>query len=155
MAEIRVSRPVLKRMIEHALADYPLECCGLLSGRGKVIDGIVPATNQRMSSTAFAIPPRELIAFMKSVRLDSREFLGIYHSHPVGEPWPSARDVSEFYYPEVSYWIISVAGEPRIRCFGWKTRGLYEVGFEVLESEPAEARPRRSHLPCLAHRSLV
>jgi proteasome lid subunit RPN8/RPN11 len=33
--------------------------------------------------------------------------MGIYHSHPDGDNKPSARDISQAYYPDVAYFILS------------------------------------------------
>jgi [CysO sulfur-carrier protein]-S-L-cysteine hydrolase len=128
-----IRKKALTALREHALAEYPSECCGLLSGRGGLIETCVRATNQRASSQEFFIPPQELFAFFRRLRADSEQFLGIYHSHPRSEAIPSPRDVAEFYYPEVSYWIISLlAPAPDIRCFSWGKMGFIEREYRVI-----------------------
>jgi len=121
-------------MVEHARREYPLECCGLLSGSGWAIDGIQTTGNQRQSRSEFSIPVEELFAFFKGLRRSGKEHLGIYHSHPTSRSLPSSRDVAEFHYPEVSYWIVSLQGEePDVRCFRWDKREFKNVDFEVYE----------------------
>ncbi len=121
-------------MVEHAHREYPLECCGLLSGSGWEIDGIRETGNQRQSRSEFSIPVEELFAFFRELRRSGREHLGIYHSHPTSRSLPSSRDVAEFHYPGVSYWIVSLKGEePDVRCFRWDERDFKNVDFEVHE----------------------
>jgi proteasome lid subunit RPN8/RPN11 len=122
-------------MVEHARREYPLECCGLLSGSGCNIDGIRATGNQRESREEFFVPVQELFAFFKGLRRSGKEHLGIYHSHPTSRSLPSSRDVAEFHYPEVSYWIVSLKGaEPDVRCFRWEERDFKNVDFEVYGS---------------------
>ena len=121
-------------MVEHARRDYPLECCGLLAGAGQDIDGVRPTPNQKHSSKEFFVPIEELFAFFQKLRRTGKRHLGIYHSHPLTESTPSPRDVAEFHYPEVSYWIISLKGkEPDVGCFLWGEEGFGRVSFEVIE----------------------
>ncbi len=122
-------------MVGHARREYPLECCGLLSGSGWKIDGIRGTGNQSQSRERFFIPVEELFAFFRELRGSGKEHLGIYHSHPTTGSLPSSRDVAEFHYPEVSYWIVSLKGkEPSVRCFFWEKRGFKNVNFGVYGS---------------------
>jgi len=119
-------------MVDHAFAELPNECCGLLSGGRGMIDGIRRCTNERSSPSDFSVPPRELLAFFRALREQGREFLGIYHSHPEGSHSPSSRDEAEFHYRDTSYWIVSLNnGLAGVRCFQWEQRGFVEISFEV------------------------
>lgn len=129
---VQIDGKVLEKMVGHARREYPLECCGLLSGSGWKIDGIRPTANQRQSREEFFVPVEELFVFLKELRRNGQEHLGIYHSHPTSESLPSSRDVAEFHYPEVSYWIVSLEGEePDVRCFRWDKTDFKNVDFEV------------------------
>lgn len=133
MPKILIDKAILDEMVAHARAASPLECCGLLTGTRDHTWGIRRATNQLASSSAFFIPPEELFDFFRSLRGSGREFTGIYHSHPNGRAIPSLRDIDEFHYPDVCYWIISLAGkEPDIRCYRWGKMTFDEIGFAVL-----------------------
>jgi proteasome lid subunit RPN8/RPN11 len=134
--EIAICGTILAQMMDHALSEDPLECCGLLSGRGKLIDGITRATNQKESRTEFSIAPEELLAFMKKVRKESKEFLGIYHSHPGKTAVPSERDVAEFYYPDVSYWVVATRGAaPEVRCYQFSGGQFERLPYRVAHPE--------------------
>lgn len=117
-------------MIQHARCEYPRECCGLLSGTRQVIDDICRTSNAKRSHKEFFVPFEELFMFFKELRRTGKQHLGIYHSHPTTEAFPSPRDVAEFYYPGVSYWIVSLKGkEPDVRCFLWDEIHFNEVPF--------------------------
>ncbi|MCZ6770092.1 MAG: M67 family metallopeptidase [Acidobacteria bacterium] len=133
MAEVRIHPRVLEKMVEHARREYPLECCGLLSGRGREIDTIQATCNQRRSRKEFFVPLEELFAFFQGLRQSGKDHLGIYHSHPRSECLPSPRDVAEFHYQGVSYWIVSLQGEKAdIGCFHWDRVGFKSVSFRVV-----------------------
>ena len=128
-------------MIEHARRAYPRECCGLLSGSAETIDHARPTPNQCDSATRFSVPAQELFAFFKELRQTGRRHLGIYHSHPRSEGLPSARDESEFHYPEVSYWIVSLQeDEPDVGCFQWRRKDFEKVPFRVISGPTEKVR---------------
>lgn len=134
MSKITIEKSILAEMLAHARASFPQECCGLLTGFGNHTSGITKATNQLASRSAFFIPPQELFEFFRRLRTSGQDFTGIYHSHPRGPVMPSLRDVEEFQYPDICYWIISLADqEPDIRCYRWGKMAFDEIGYEVLE----------------------
>jgi len=133
MSKVTIQAFVLAAMLEHAREAWPIECCGLLTGQGTHTSGIRRATNERLSTSTFFIPPPELFDFFRSLRATGEEFTGIYHSHPNGPAIPSTRDTQEFHYREVCYWIISLEGPvPDIRCYRWGTMTFEEIGYEVV-----------------------
>lgn len=80
-----------------AEAAFPIECCGLLigtrdeSGRVDVTD-VVPAENHADDPHRFLIDPQVQFDWMRKLRGTARRIVGHYHSHPNGEPRPSAYD---------------------------------------------------------------
>lgn len=127
---VTIPSVLLDAMIRHAQAEAPLECCGFLTGRGGRIDSIVPAVNQLRSRTAFSVAPTELFDFFRGLRRSGKELLGIYHSHPHSRPVPSVRDIEEFHYPGVSYWIVSPAGDDaEVRCYRLRGTAFEQIPF--------------------------
>ena len=116
---IQVRAGILGQLLAQARAEASLECCGLLAGRGGVIERARPAVNALASATEYEIAPAELFRMLKSLRAEGLELLGIYHSHPATENSPSERDIERAYYPGTPYFIISPALElPRaVRAF--------------------------------------
>jgi proteasome lid subunit RPN8/RPN11 len=90
---MEVTSGVLATLREEAQRAAPLECCGLLLGRGQRIDAVVPAANVAAEpAIRFEIDPLALLAAHKAARSGGAEVLGYYHSHPTGHPLPSATD---------------------------------------------------------------
>lgn len=137
-----IREEILTALIEHARREAPLECCGLLTGRRDLIDGVIPCTNELESPKAFSIPPRELFAAFRGMRDSGRELLGIYHSHPDGSAKPSARDFAEFHYGGASCWIVALQDDdPVVRCFSWTETGFIELDVEVVGRAAGRTRP--------------
>lgn len=129
---VNILGEIIEKMKVHALQEFPSECCGLLSGEGNLIDGIKPCMNERSNPTEFSVSPAELFEFFRSLRREERDFMGIYHSHPDGKPIPSKRDEEEFYYHDVSYWIVSLNnGLASVRCFAWGQARFEDACYAV------------------------
>jgi proteasome lid subunit RPN8/RPN11 len=59
-------------------------------------------------TTRYVIDPREQLKAFRSIDAAGEELLGIYHSHPVSQPYPSPTDRAEAHYPNVVYVLVSV-----------------------------------------------
>jgi proteasome lid subunit RPN8/RPN11 len=82
-------------MLQHAREEAPRECCGLLVGRGESVVRGVRARNLDTSQTRYLIDPEDHFRAIRDARTDGLEIIGAYHSHPSGEPVPSATDIAE------------------------------------------------------------
>ena len=112
---LTITRGVIDGLIAHARRQAPLECCGLLIGKGDVIDEHAPTRNLRSSEVAYEIDPREHIAIRKDARARGRVVLGAYHSHPRTAAVPSPTDIAEAHYDDdFLYVIVSLEKEPAI-----------------------------------------
>jgi proteasome lid subunit RPN8/RPN11 len=113
--------PAVRQTIaDHARRDRPLECCGLLVGRGRAVTAAVAMRNVEASATRFRLDAREHVALMRALRLVSPPLsvVGVYHSHPAGPARPSRTDLAEAFYPEWLYVVAGVAGA-RVRVRGF------------------------------------
>ncbi len=120
---------LLKVMIEHAEADYPRECCGLILGVGDQVGAIEPMVNVWVGEAGhsvrdrYAIDPGEMLRVMLRSRDQGMEVIGIYHSHPDHPAEPSECD-RLCAWPQYRYVILSVE------------RGkVVDLGVWVLENE--------------------
>ena len=129
---------MLHDIAEHARQDSPDECCGLLVGSDGlldlqrpegVIDEAVRATNLERGPTRYRIDPMEHLALQKRLRGTGRAVAGAYHSHPGTSAAPSMSDVTEAFYPEFLYVIVSLArpDHPEIRAWRIRNRAAREV----------------------------
>ena len=128
---MRIRAAVLRDITAHARHDAPDECCGLLVGSSTlleaphptgVIDEAVRTANLERGPTRYRIDPADHVSLMKRLRGTVRAIAGAYHSHPATPPVPSESDLSEAFYPDFVYVIVSLAapGNPDIRA--WRIR---------------------------------
>jgi desampylase len=83
-------------LLEEAACAHPLECCGLLLGRGQIISAVQPVSNVHPDPAAhFELDPAALIAAHRAARSGGQKVLGYYHSHPNGLARPSDTDRAE------------------------------------------------------------
>lgn len=104
---LRVRRGIPARLVEEARREPALECCGLLAGRDGVISEILPARNAQSSATEYEIAPEELFRLFREIRERGLQHLGIYHSHPATDNFPSPSDIGRAYYPDTAYFVVS------------------------------------------------
>lgn len=123
-----VTRPVLECLRAEAAKAAPLECCGILLGRGGCITQIRAAANVHPDPARhFEIDPAVLIAAHREARAGGPELVGYYHSHPAGHPRPSATDC-EHASGDGRAWAIVAGGEVTF----WRDG---EGGFEALSMQ--------------------
>lgn len=113
-----VAPSFMQRMITHAQSNLPLECCGVLGGRGAVVTSVYPVENAAQSESRYFCEPSVLFNAVRKMREKGEEMIGIYHSHPNSAPEPSETDRSENEYPGLFYFIISLnEDKPQVRCY--------------------------------------
>ena len=94
--EIGVTSGVKATLLQEAAKAHPLECCGLLLGRGGTVNAAQPAANVHPNpADHFEIDPAALIAAHRAARSGGPQVLGYYHSHPNGRAGPSAADQAQ------------------------------------------------------------
>ncbi len=99
----------LKQIIHHASHSSPHECCGLLVGKeSRVIEVIEVENIAKDSQHFFYISPSDLATHLPRIAEQGRDLLGIYHSHPHGNPIPSAHDIQLSNYPNTVSLIIGM-----------------------------------------------
>ena len=107
----------------------------MLAGRDGVITHSFPAENVAANpATSYEIAPKEIVRLLREFRAQGLEFLGIYHSHPNGENFPSPRDVERAYYSEAIYFILSPlpgAAKP-VRAFSIRDGRVAELDIETV-----------------------
>lgn len=118
-------------MVRHAQDEAPLECCGLLSSEAGVITRHHPMRNILQSEIRYEMDARELFQFFKELRTSGRRHLGIYHSHPASNAYPSSTDVQQSFYPDCAYFIISLqrAHAPVVNAFRIVEQAVLELSI--------------------------
>jgi [CysO sulfur-carrier protein]-S-L-cysteine hydrolase len=112
---VRISRAHWDELVAHGRADAPNECCGYMRASDGVVEEVFRARNERNSPYGYELDHKSLFA---ANELDDDGFqVAIYHSHPRSPAEPSQTDINLAHYPDWTYWIVSLAGEPTIRAW--------------------------------------
>ena len=126
---IPLAQDKLEAARQHALDEYPDECCGIVIGHPdhdrddalyrctniqNQLHAQDPKTYPRDARTAYFIDPRELMKIMKAAADRKLAIKLFYHSHPEHDAYFSDEDRrmalfdGEPTYPEARYLVISV-----------------------------------------------
>jgi proteasome lid subunit RPN8/RPN11 len=135
MEQVAIKKEILEAIVQHAREEAPLECCGLLMGASETITHQRRMVNVLRSPNRYSIDPQALFDFFRDLRPLQLRHLGIYHSHPASEAYPSKTDVDESYYPDCTYFIVSLedAQSPSIRAFELAHRSIQEKELQVID----------------------
>jgi [CysO sulfur-carrier protein]-S-L-cysteine hydrolase len=130
---MRIPRSIYDQMVEHARAEAPNECCGILGGKDGEAMTLYRATNAEQSPLRYTLDPNDLfrITFREIPERDE-EMLAIYHSHTGSPAYPSQTDINLATYPEAVYLILSLAeDEEPLRGFRIDDGEVAEVDLTV------------------------
>ena len=117
-ASLTISRELQDQLVEHALADAPNECCGMISSRDGEAVGVHPARNAAASPLRYEIDGLEQYRIQTEIEDSGLELGAIYHSHTRSAPYPSQTDINLAFYPDSLYVIVGVAAtEPEVRAY--------------------------------------
>ena len=99
----------------HAREEAPNECCGYLRAADGAVEEVFRSKNLRASPYGYELDAGSLLA---ANELDDQGHeVGIYHSHPRSPAEPSQTDINLAQYPDWTYLIVSLAGEPEVRAW--------------------------------------
>lgn len=100
-----------KTISDQARAEFPREACGLIAGTGERAAEIIPIPNAASDPLCtYVMEPRSLIAALSGLELRGLQLIGLYHSHPHGDPIPSPTDIRLATYPDTPYLIVGLKG---------------------------------------------
>ncbi len=129
MSNFCIDKTDLDQIFEHALGEYPFECCGIITGPeanegNRIVYRCIniqnslhegnPEEHPRDARTAYYIDPDELLKILKVTREKSHSIKAFYHSHTENKAYFSEEDKKRalFYgeptYPGVKYIVVSV-----------------------------------------------
>ena len=136
-------------ILDHALADYPYEACGILlcpSERPRCITTAYPVENATSedSTTRYFVAPADLLAVQKWAEARELDICGFYHSHPDCPSVPSEYD-RQSAWEGYLYLILSVKDGVFERSGAWRwdpEKGQFEA--VILRSRPHRRRAETS-----------
>jgi len=116
---MQLDRVFFDEMVEHGLAAFPNESCGLLAGKEGRPVKFFPMTNRDASPVTYRLDPKEQLRVFDELDEQGWELLGIFHTHTHSEAFPSETDRSQAFYPEAEYLVMSLSdrANPVLRSF--------------------------------------
>jgi len=97
---LSISHKLLEEIIVHCKETYPSEACGILAGRENTIEKVYRIKNiSNNSQVTYEMEPTEHLKCEKEIETKGLKIVGIYHSHPSSEAYPSQTDVLRAYWP--------------------------------------------------------
>ncbi len=126
----------LEAILAHVRRNAPDEACGLLAGREGRVWRVFPMRNAEPTErrrVAYRLEPEDQYRVFMEIESSGWELIGIYHSHPHGQAYPSATDVGLALYPGVIYLIVSLLDpdRPVTRAFLIDHQGITETDIRI------------------------
>lgn len=142
---LTITKTDLARIIDHCLAGYPNEVCGILGGTEGRVEKVYCMTNARPGPVSYEMDPEEQFRVMKDIREAGLSMVGMFHSHPGGYAYPSSVDVEKAYwpgtllpnYPSAVYVIVSLLdrAKPVARGYLIEESKVSEIPLTVIEEQ--------------------
>ncbi len=128
---LEIDRGFFDEMVEHGLAGFPNEACGLLAGKEGRPVKFFPMTNRDASPVTYRLDPKEQLRVFDEIDAEGWDLVAIFHTHTHSEAFPSETDRKQAFYPEARYLIMSLSDRkhPVLRAF------RIEDGDEASEEE--------------------
>ena len=132
---MKITNSIMNHLLSHAREGYPNEVCGLMAGKDGTVSRIFRTTNIDKSSISYMMEPSEQFRAFKEMRAEGLELLGIYHSHPTSQAYPSQTDVRLAFYPDVAYLIVSLQNpdKPVIKGFRIVDGIISDEALEIIQ----------------------
>jgi proteasome lid subunit RPN8/RPN11 len=107
---IELERAFFDEMVEHGLAAFPNEACGVLAGKeGRPVKFFAMA-NADASPASYRLDPREQLDAANEIEDEDWQTMGIFHTHTHTEAYPSPTDQDRAFWPPIG-------SEPRMAMF--------------------------------------
>lgn len=127
-----IPRQIFDEMLAHCREGYPNEACGILAGGENKVYKIYKMTNTEKSSVSYQLDSKEHIEAIRDMRENKLTMVGIFHSHPASQAYPSPKDVSLAFYEDAVYIIVSLEGKgPEVQGFSIRRGEIIEVCIVV------------------------
>jgi len=133
MEQIIISDKHIKEIIQHAKDGYPEEVCGILAGKKDKVIKVFKITNIEHSSVSYFMDSKQQFKAMKECREKGWKMIGIYHSHPEANAYPSDKDVKLAFYEDVAYIIISLKeNKPVVKAYEIRNKKIKEINIKLI-----------------------
>jgi proteasome lid subunit RPN8/RPN11 len=129
---VRIPQDLLAQIVEHARAEAPNECCGLIGARDGLATSVHRTRNVKASPLAFEMHGPEVMRIIDEIEEGGGELAAMYHSHTRTEPYPSQTDRNfARLWPGLEWVIVGLNGdEATVRSYLIEDGGVREVEVE-------------------------
>lgn len=130
---MQLDRGFFDEMVEHGLAAFPNEACGLLAGKEGRPIRFFPMANRDASPVSYRLDPNEQLRVFNEMDDEGWDLLAIFHTHTHSEAYPSETDRNQAFYPEAAYLVMSLSDRetPVLRAFRIEDGSIAEEELEV------------------------
>ena len=128
MQKIKLSETDKKILAEYSENQKPNESCAILFGKNDKVLDLFLTENIEKSPTNFTISNKQLIESYKIAEEKEMEVVGIFHSHPNSDAYPSNTD-KEFMQSNPVVWIIYSGINKNFRAYFLET-DIVEIPIE-------------------------
>ena len=129
---MRFSEELFAQMVEHARAEAPNECCGMVASRDGEAVAVHPAVNAAARPLRYEIDGAEQYRIQMEIDSADLDLGAIYHSHTRSAPYPSQTDINLAFYPDAVYVIVGLAnGDAEVRGYTIRDGRVAEVELVV------------------------
>lgn len=130
---MRIARELYEQIVDHARADAPNECCGIVASDDGRAERVFRAVNKFASPLRFEIEETDLLRIWNEIDDADLDVGAIYHSHTRTPPEPSQTDINgAVRWPGALWIIVGLAGEqPDVRTWAIEDGRVSEVELVV------------------------
>ena len=139
---LNIKKSDLQVVVDHCLAAVPNEACGMLGGKDGSVEKAYCMKNAKPGTDYYEMDPDEQFRVMKDIRDSGLKLIGLFHSHPHSQAYPSSVDVNQAYwpgtqlpnYPDAVYVIVTLMdrAKPVARGFSIDEGKVTEVKLNVM-----------------------
>jgi [CysO sulfur-carrier protein]-S-L-cysteine hydrolase len=152
---LQLTREQFEQIIQQGLEGKPLEICGLLAGAAHpplegesvghtVVEVVYPIESDDKSELTYTLNATQYLKAIKDIEARGLQVVGIYHTHPATEAFPSKTDVArahwgdtdDLLFPEYSYLIVSLRDPQNPEPHSFKIRGR-DIPGDIVEEPVA------------------
>jgi proteasome lid subunit RPN8/RPN11 len=129
---VEIPQDLLAEIVEHARADAPAECCGLIGATDGVATSVHRMRNLKASPLAFEMHGPDVMRVIDEIEEAGGELGGMYHSHTRTDPYPSETDKNfARNWPGLEWVIVGLAhGEVRVESYLIEDGTVRSVGVQ-------------------------
>jgi proteasome lid subunit RPN8/RPN11 len=133
----RIEKRYVDEMIAHAREDAPIECCGILGGKGGRVLQLYRAKNEEASEFRYNVESNDLFRINRECDERGWEFVGFYHSHTGSRAYPSPTDVrlaTRAGWTEAVHFVVSLVDfeNPDVRAYRIVDGRVSEEELEII-----------------------